>query len=223
MISRNLFFIVTWALLAPSLGWTQETSDRLLSTHISGGTYKDDSNGSLLSDFARENNVPIAVEPLVFDPIRGPVPHRVVELKNMSLREAVDRLLVAFPEYRWTLDDGVIIFSPSEGSDPVVSKILDTRINEVRVEKRKGSMSVGDYLFSLDALKKMLQTSGVKDVHFYNSVENMDFDGQSPPIFVFRGRTVREILNQLVKETTSKYWTITRWGARGEFVTISLY
>ena len=57
MISRNLFFIVTWALLAPSLGWTQETSDRLLSTHISGGTYKDDSNGSLLSDFARENNL----------------------------------------------------------------------------------------------------------------------------------------------------------------------
>jgi hypothetical protein len=94
-------------------------------------------------------------------------------------------------------------------------------ISEITIEKRVGIMSVGDFITNTYEVKRKLDSLGITPVQFYNSVESLKIDSNSPQsLFIIKDKSVKDILNQLIGESNLKYWTIIRWGNDGEFISI---
>jgi hypothetical protein len=103
----------------------------------------------------------------------------------------------------------------------IVGWAIMAEISEITIEKRVGIMSVGDFITNTYEVKRKLDSLGITPVQFYNSVESLKIDSNSPQsLFIIKDKSVKDILNQLIGESNLKYWTIIRWGNDGEFISI---
>ena len=222
-----LIFLATILFLFTTTQAQQDERNSLL-RYVEAKYISMDDLSSTLSDLARFSNVPIGFEPEEFSENKTfkLTNHEMTEeiglkLRNGNLENILMQITDFYPNLRWTYENGVVNVSPINKKDSVISEILKVEVNTLLIEKRIGVMSAGEYIAESSEVKSKLKFLGVKDIHFYNSIESTKLDGKSlKQFFVIENKSVKDILNLLIRESNSKFWTMIRWGNKGEFLTI---
>lgn len=228
-IKSKIFSVIIIVLVTVSSIWAQSNERALLLTYIDGKAISGKTLNSVVADLAKLNNIPISLEPETFTKSLGignnelqlKNKEKVIQIKNGTLEDVLNQIMSFHPSYEWKFEDGVVQILPKNNKDTVVFELLNTEISEIIIEKRVGVMSAGDFITNTNEVKNKLKSLGITDIHFYNSVEGLKFDKDSSQLFfVIKNKSVKDILNQIVKDSNSKFWTIVRWGNKGEFLTI---
>lgn len=103
----------------------------------------------------------------------------------------------------------------------VLEDILDTKIADILIKRSPGQMDIGNLIFRTPEGKEKLKSLGMHDLHFYDGrLLDLDAYKNLDPRSRFENVTIRELLNKIVKLNKDKFWLISRWGNKGEFVTV---
>jgi len=175
---------------------------------------------SALSKAASIYGIPIGFEPEL-QPQRLNSKKVELHLTNATLKEVLDILINPNSGYEWKLVDDVINVYPKQSRDDVVREILDTKIASFTLEKGTRKIDVGNAITSIVIVNRKLETFGVTAFHFSSAMSGLEEINPRKEL-QFNDVTVREILNQIAKESPSKFWSIARWGSNNELLTISL-
>ena len=130
-------------------------------------------------------------------------PRRLTSLSPGTLRETLDAIIKANPEYRWEVDDKIINLRPVQ-DEPA---LLGVKIGRLKVENAPSIDAVLDKLFELPEVKaaitKLQLTSGVKVI-----VRPISPDPERRPRFSIEcdNVTVREALNAIVRAHGRAVW-----------------
>jgi len=228
-IKLRTFCVLFIILLTACNMFAQSNERTLLSTYIDGKAISGKTLSSLVSSLAKSNKIPIGLEPENFrkssgtenSEIRPSKTEETIQIKDGTLENVLNQITAYYSDYDWRTENGVVIISPKKNADIVINDLLNTEIGEIIIEKRVGIMNAGEFIAGSSEIKNKLDSLGITEIHFYDSVESLKFDPDSPQLFfVIKNNSVKSILNQLVRESNSKFWTIVRWGNKGEFLTI---
>lgn len=187
-----------------SLSLPQNPDERLLSRKIELHL-KDATLMHVLSTLEVIHRVPIGIEYSLADQNE---PRLVVESKNDSLKEILDSIVKQEPVYRWEVSDGVINFFPVRDRDPFFETLMNTFVSKYDPGKWTIKFQLRDAIGSTPEVKKLLESNNkalakYEDYLYYPSIytkKGVDVSGSN--------MTVRAILNQIVRKSEHKGWSI---------------
>ncbi|MEW6130730.1 MAG: hypothetical protein AB1757_27110 [Acidobacteriota bacterium] len=131
------------------------------------------------------------------------LPIRHTSLSSGTLREAMNTIVNANPEYRWQINDGVINLLPVQ-DEP---SLLNVRISKLKVKDARSIETIRSNLFELpevkEAIAKLQLTPGVKFI-----VGPIPLDPERRPKYSLECEnvTVREALNAIVRAHGRAAW-----------------
>lgn len=130
-------------------------------------------------------------------------PKRQIAFSPGTVRETLDAIVRANPEYRWQVDEGVINLLPAT-DEPALLKV---RINKLKVEDAQSIDRVLDNLLELPevrtAITNLQLTPGVKLI-----IGPVAMDPERRPKFTveFENVMIREALNAIVRAYGRALW-----------------
>jgi hypothetical protein len=137
-------------------------------------------------------------------------------IKAQTVKEVLDAVTTIHPDYIWSESDGVINVSARFQVDPLLDLVItDFNVEEKTVVEMKRMLS--------DKLAAELSTAslGIK-------ISELAFTRTAVPgnptkySFSLRNKTVREIMNHIIRVTAAKYWTIVRWGPQNSYAFLNV-
>jgi|GEM_PF-4187895 len=220
------FFILLFLLCTKTIAIAQSKSPSILDKHIEWNKIYAENLASLIAKIAVTYRIPMSFEPNKTYMEKstnaelqamGKGSHFVI--KDGTLKEVLDKLMELYPEYNWRLENNIVHIFPRQDSDPIINELLDIEVEDFSFQESIGRMSVGDSITNISEVKEKLQLLKTIGVHYYdNELSNKGSD--SPKTVLHFSKTkVRNILNQIIKESSFKFWTIIVWGDR-HFITI---
>jgi hypothetical protein len=132
-------------------------------------------------------------------------------IEARTVREVLDAWTVFSPGYSWSEIDGVIDISPAGSPD----SMLDTMVYDLRV-KNKTVNQIKYMIYNTPEVKQALQNSGSKLSNDPESTWQSVDEGRYS--FAFHKMTVRQIMDQLIRKTNTKYWVAMRVEVGGKGV-----
>jgi hypothetical protein len=161
-----------------------------------------DSNGVCLTEtllaFSHQEHLPIAIEYIDRASMEQPIG---VELKNKTVREALDSILLLGDGYRWRLRNGIIEITnrrASEHAESVLNKVIPIfKISEGTTVKMASVMLWWNLQMELNPALKRGGIGG-------------HIPGNSPAVKpeILRNRTVRDILSYIVVHGHAEGWVV---------------
>lgn len=204
----GMLVAVVAIVIAISETWVsaQVSSDNLLeqrvSIHIENSTFR-----HALSELNGVYGVPIGFELGLGQKAQY---HLNIDLKNVTLEDALNEIVGQESAYRWELRDGVINIIPIRSRDTFVEKLLNTPIRRFDQPKKLGKFQIRDAIVELPEVRAFLKAHGVTASdygYFYNyssQIEKVDL--------TVSGTDLRGVLNKVIKETEHNMWMISRGG-----------
>jgi hypothetical protein len=136
-----------------------------------------------------------------------------IDIKEGTIRDALDAVIQGDPRYDFRVVGGVINFSPKVQRDPFLADLLETRIKNFRIEKGTGLWDIRANISQLPEISAKLKGGDVLPVIV--AFMSADFSEASPGFGMeVHDVTLRELLNNIVRTSDTKYWTIRRYGDR---------
>lgn len=125
------------------------------------------------------------------------------------------------PAYRWEVKDGVINFVPTQSTDQLLSKLLDTPVSRFAPAKALNKFKLRNVVADLPEVKGFLDLNEVTvsrlEYPTYPSVySNGDLD------LSISDTNVRGVLNKIVRDSEHKLWIVKRGDKKMRTVQISL-
>lgn len=223
MFKKIIWIIVTITSLTGTNVFAQENDEKILKTQIVGAMVNGRDINTTLHNIALKYKLPIGFEPenKYTNSRRYGRKKSPVRIVNGNLGQVLDALIEQNPSYEWRVVDGVINVYSSKNKDYVIEDILNTKITNIFIKGLLGKMNVGDVIFNTSEGKEKLKSLGMRDIHFYyaNEILNPNIS-KINSLSHFENVTIREVLNQIIKLNNDKFWVISRWGSKGEFVTV---
>lgn len=187
-----------------SSGLTLQSSERLLSRQIEIHL-KEATLMNVLSTLEVVHRVPIGIEYSLADQNE---PRLVVESKNDSLKEILDSIVKQEPLYSWEVSDGVINFVPVRDRDPFLETLMNTSVSRYDPGKWTIKFQLRNAIGNTPEVKKLLESNNktlakYEDYVYYPSIytkKGVDLSASN--------MTVRGILNQIVRKSEHKGWSI---------------
>jgi hypothetical protein len=182
----------------------QDSADRLLSRKIELHM-KEATLMHVLSTLAVVHRVPIGIEYSLADENDSKL---VVESKNGSLKAILDSIVKQEPLYRWEVRDGVINFVPVHDRDPFLETLMNTSISRYDPGKWTIKFQLRDAIGNTPEVKKLLESNNktvakYEDYLYYPSIytkKGVDLSASNT--------TVRGILNQIIRMSEHKSWSL---------------
>jgi hypothetical protein len=165
---------------------------------------------SILVRLAEEHKVPLGMEhvPLAPDGKRGK--HINVKVERGTIRDVLNAITRADPRYEWVEADGVINVFPKQQKN----SLLETTVDEFQVNQERADFAV-DALMKLPEVKAKLEKMGLR---FRNVISlPAGVPNSFPHPFSIYKATVRQVLNRLMKESDSYYWSFGVYGDHKEY------
>jgi hypothetical protein len=127
-----------------------------------------------------------------------------INVEGVALREVLDSIVQQEPAYQWQLIDGVINFIPTHDRDSFLVAFLDTPVSRFAPAKGKDTLDVRERILELPAIDSLMISSGIKIDKWwgYSIYSNDTFD------LSISNPKVRGILNNVIKVTRAKTWTV---------------
>src|SRR4030095_11476591 len=137
-----------------------------------------------------------------------------VELKQGTLADALNSIVKEKSSYVWEVDEGTIrVFPKPEFRDPLLEALLEIKIKRFVLPMRTAKLTFRQEITSRAELKNLLaryRVSPSNDALKYD----LELLGADFSLDV-RNAAVRSILNQVIKNTKTKYWFIRRFEDSG--------
>jgi hypothetical protein len=126
----------------------------------------------------------------------------------LTLREALDAIVVADPRYRWQVEDGIINLMPVRGEP----ELLDTRIAEFYLENAVSVLAALSRLLELPEVRQRRIELGLKS--------GLQFGGLQSPnprrlTVHLQDVTLREALNAIARAHGYGVWSYTEFHCNG--------
>jgi hypothetical protein len=176
--------------------------------------------GAFLSYVAFRFKVPIGLEVALKDDLDRD-DDITVQIKAGTLRDVLDALIVRKPLYQWQIQENAInVFPRDEYQDPVVRKVIESRIKHFAPGRGKSRYELRQTLASTTELRSILESAGI-------SVPNEGFNFHDVEAFDrnfaidVSDCQVKSLLNRIISESKTKYWVVGRYGTEKQFLLIA--
>jgi hypothetical protein len=183
---------------------------RVQSFEVSGTTV-----GDALSRLANDYQVPIGFQAIGQSRPKQPELRRI-SVANGTVRDVLDAITAAAPDYRWQEVDGVINVLPREPQD----SLLDVLISTIDFGGQGPDEAVA-HLLKAPEVELWFQHNDKRQRSFSTLPGDTRVHTvvQLPPL---RNITVRTALNDFVKAGGSKFWSYFEYGEGNQFISLSM-
>jgi len=171
---------------------------------------------SVLSEISHKYKVPIGLEMSSNDIRSKPL---TIEISNGTVRDVLNTVSKQYKTYGWDLRNGVVNVYPKEERDPIIEKVLNARIEEIRITKDATDLSIREQLINSPQVKNILDKAMVHPVIV--SSGGLSLEEGAGVSLNMKAVSVRDVLNQIVRESTLKYWVVSRLGNNREALVLN--
>jgi hypothetical protein len=195
----------------------QDTGEHILNGKVRRLELSDANLHLALSKIASAYNTPIGLE-VAKGGSRGP--QIKLNVQNASLRDVLIALIAQDSWYKWTVVDGVINVFPIADRDEFVEQLLKIHVQQFDIKAGTGIWDIRASITNLPEVKASLESA--KLIPSIASFTGADYLEASPGFTLnLSGATVREILNEIIRRSDTKYWVVNRFGDNNELLTIN--
>lgn len=187
----------------------------LLSRPIRATVIKGETIDQVLDLLAVEYGIPVGIElgdsKLKRQEIDWTVPKTTVQ-------KFLDDLITKDSRYAWKLEGGIIHVWPLTERDAFVTTLLNTKISHFSFPESTTRYAIFNDIFKVPEIQTQLINADVAPMVFLN-FGSMHRVGKGISLYE-SNLTLRELLDRIVLKTDIKRWVITRWGDKGEYITL---
>lgn len=175
----------------------------------------------LLSELSDLKKVPIGVEISPQDELLRKKTVRL-QIKHGTLADALNSIVKQNPLYTWKIQDEVVnVFPVDAKRDPLLRDLLETKLETFSIPRNMTRFDLRQTLGKLPAISTLLTQHKVVP-------ENQSFMSRD---FLPLGRgygleasnvSVATLLNQVVRDSQTKYWVVLRYGDKKQYFVVNL-
>jgi hypothetical protein len=219
LIKYSFLWLVAVLVLGATDLRAQVSDQELLNTRIEQFEVKEQSINLVLAKIAYDYGVPIGLVmgPEKEKPVRKSI---TISLQDGRLKELLNAVTEQDSRYEWKVVEGVINVSPKVNRDPFLEDLLVTRIQHFYLDQDSNRYRLRNDIMDLGEIKVKLDREGVTPMVI--AVTGVDFTklGAKSSLSL-TDVTLREILNQIIRKSETKYWVLNRYGPRHESITLN--
>lgn len=154
-----------------------------------------------LADLARSEKTPMSlVIDLKYDASVS------FDVKNATTEDIFDAIVRAKPRYKWEKSNGVVRFFPKNNQNQSLQNLLDTKISKFSIESNTSASTAVAKIFNLTEVKDALLKSNANPFSAKNKYDDRILNPNSS--LEFTDLTFRDLLDNIVKESKTKLWSI---------------
>ena len=175
----------------------------------------------LLSELSDQKKIPIGVEISLHDHLLRKKTIRL-QIEHGTLADALNSIVKQNPLYTWKIQDEVVnVFPVERKRDPLLRDLLETKLGKFFIPRGMTRFDLRQTLGKVPEIKTLLTQHKVVP-------ENQSFMSRD---FVPLGRgyglevsnvSVSALLNQVVRDSQTKYWIVSRYGDRKQYFVLNL-
>ena len=213
------FSLVPLLLLITPASYGQTSKEGLSDHRVRNLKVRERNLDLALSKIARRLNVPVGLE---IDPGDDTSYEAKIsfQFEDAALKDVLDTLVKQEPRYAWRVIDGVINVYPKQGHGGLTEEILETRVQRFQILEGTTLFSIRRSIVELPEVKNKLEAAHISPAIM--AFSGIDYAGAGGGFSLNSADlTVREILNQIIKSSSVKYWVISRYGDKNEFILLN--
>lgn len=224
LVSRaNLVIVITLvsAYASATNCFAQDKREELLRLPLKDVQMHADNTGLILSRFSNQYEIPIGFEVATDDDL-SITRSITIAMKDGTVQDILDSIINQNPIYRWELRDGVInVFPQDRNRDSALKEILETRLEKVSLDKQTTRFMLRQLLCENAAVMKILNLYNVTPAN--ETFTSRDFGKVGRDYsFASSNVSVATVLNDVIRNTKTKYWVIMRYGDRKQYLMLNL-
>jgi hypothetical protein len=171
-----------------------------------------------LSELASKYGIPIGLETSLEENGEGKI---ILNIPEGTIKDVLNTIIQAAPGYEWKIVDGVVNVFPKENRDPILRDILETSVSEFTIKQEMSRLNIRSAITDLPEIKVKLSATNLTPLILATNSIDFREAGQNFSLKV-RNTTIRGILNQIINSSAVKYWLVSRFGKRNEFLIVNL-
>ena len=204
--------VITLLFLAAPAARGQQADRKVLDQPVSSFAMRGRID-EILEQLSHKYVVPVGLKEVADGPERMGEPI-TISVRSGNVRSVLNRIVAADPRYKWEETSGVINVMPKEDSDD----LLSTMVNDFQINGQS-RMNLKQAIFDLPEVKSKLESMGVRPLNA-ELITAASKDAFSIPPAVLTNVTLRDVLNHIIKHSSSHYWVVSRFGERKDLVII---
>ncbi|MBK8149053.1 MAG: hypothetical protein IPK58_12805 [Acidobacteria bacterium] len=132
----------------------------------------------------------------------------------------IEVLREEFPEYAFEIADDVLNVFPADIKDESLARLLDLRIDHFDLGRFGNRNTLRDSIYELPEVEAFRLENKLEAVKAYNATNaNFVLDDRAPKRL--SGLTIKNLLNTIVRYSSSKFWLVKRYGEKGDKLLLS--
>ena len=209
--------IVIFFVLFPLPGITipvlsQNRMSNVLTRRVPAFRVSDDVTSLALEKLAQAYGVPIGMEAVS----ESATKKIKVEVVAGTVRTALNAIIQADANYKWEYRDGIVDVFPVSGKNQILEVIIrDFRVDKLNKEEAARAVT------ELPEVKAKVEELGLQRRDF-RSLPAQPYSSLPRFSLELHNKTLREILDRIVKASGSNYWKFYRHGDKSEYFSIDL-
>lgn len=129
-----------------------------------------------------------------------------LDVKNATTEDIFDAIVRAKPRYKWEKSNGVVRFFPKNNQNQSLQNLLDTKISKFSIESNTSASTAVAKILNLIEVKDALLKSNTNPLSAKNKYDDRILNPNSS--LEFTDLTFRDLLDNIVKESKTKLWSI---------------
>jgi len=198
----------------------QDTREELLRLPVKNVQMHADNIGLILSRVADQYNVPIGFEVATDDDLS--ITRTItIDMKDGTIQEVLKSIVDQNPIYKWEIRDDVInVFPRERNRDVLLKEVLETRLDHVSINKQTTRFTLKQTLCENAAVMKILNVYTVTPANETFGSRDLGKVGRDFS-FIASNVSVASVLNRVIQNSQTKYWTIMRYGDRKQYLVLN--
>jgi hypothetical protein len=217
-----IVLMIATAPIATGFAQTPRRGDQdLLSMPIDNLDLEESNMGLLLSALSAQEKVPIGFEVSPYDDLSKTKTIRL-QIKHGTLADALNSIVKQNQLYTWKIQDAVVNVLPVEANrDPLLRDVLDTKLMKFSIQRGVSRLQVRQMLLTVPAIKTILTQHNVVPDHQSFMSRDLAPLGREYSLEAWNV-SVTALLNQVVRESQTKYWIVLRYGEKKQYLVLNL-
>ena len=214
-----LYILILLLLACVQQSHGQSKDSNILNRHIKDLTIRDQNINLALSRIAGDYHIPIGLEMVPGE--GGAVEKNIkLDIKDSTCREILDAIVEQDDRYEWKLTDGVVNVYPKANRDAILQDVLATKVKRFSLDKNTSLYRARVNIVEVPEIKSKLKDHQITP--FIVAFTGIDYQKLGNDFSMnVSDVTLQEILNQIIKQSATKYWIVNRYGENHEFLILN--
>jgi len=175
----------------------------------------------LLLKLSTQQGIPIGFEVSPDDDLSQTKTLRL-QIKGGTLSDVMRSIVEQNPLYTWKIHDNVVNVFPLEANrDPLLRNVLETRLEKFSIARGTTRFTLRQTLSAIPEIRTILNQYGVvPDNQTFMSRDVSPLGRQYG--LEATNVSVSALLNQVIRESQTKYWIVMRYGEQRQYFVLNL-